>query len=38
MINDPAASECRFGKPKNAGHLGSQKLDVPRHFFGGHNP
>lgn len=33
-----AASECRLGKPKNAGHVGSKKLDVPRHFFGAHNP
>ena len=38
MTKDPAASECRSGKPENAGHVGSQKLDVPRHFFGGHNP
>jgi len=38
MTKDPAASECRSGKPENAGHVGSQKLDVPHHFFGGHNP
>jgi hypothetical protein len=38
MTKNPVASECRSGKPGNAGHAGSQKLDVPRHFFGSHNP
>lgn len=38
MIKNPAVSEDRFGKPENAGHVGSQKLDVPRKFFGGCNP
>ena len=38
MIKKPAVSEGRFGKPENLGHVGSQKLDVPRNLFGGRNP
>ena len=27
----------RFRVPEQSGHVGSKKLDVPRHFFGGRN-
>jgi len=27
----------RFWTPEESGHVGSKKLDVPRHFFGGRN-
>jgi hypothetical protein len=27
----------RFRVPEQSGHVGSKKLDVPRHFFSGRN-
>ena len=32
-----ATSAHRFRTPEKMGHVGSKKLDVPRHFFGGRN-
>ena len=34
----PATNDHGPGKPENAGHGGSQELDVPCRFFGVHNP
>jgi len=33
-----ASTEYELGKPGNAANFGSQKLDGPCDFFGGHNP